>query len=400
MSSESSVAARPSRPPLSERLRAAPWGWIGYGACALLAVLSVVSDSQTILARADLSVPGKAGAITAWLLVLACMGLAARLPRWSVAAGIAATVVSLLPWVLPPGLFALVIIVFLVALRADAAAAVAVGAAIVLWLGVTAYRRPEIFGAMAWLLSSLIIVVALVGWSLGVSLRRRDAAERRAASLEGQAARVRERERQVLARELHDVVAHGLTLISMQATVMRIATKPEQLETARAAIERSSRESLEELKRLLQVLRASDVITDDASALRGASADDGAGLAEVVARLADDLRGVGHSVEAVCEVGTVPHSVELAADRVLREAMTNIVKHGGASTSCTLSVREVTGWLEIDVANEVRAERLADLGSTRLGIVGLAERVELLGGSLDAGLDGGRWRVRVRLPLL
>ena len=135
-------------------------------------------------------------------------------------------------------------------------------------------------------------------------------------------------------------------------------------------------------------------------ALRGASADDGAGLAEVVARLADDLRGVGHSVEAVCEVGTVPHSVELAADRVLREAMTNIVKHGGASTSCTLSVREVTGWLEIDVANEVRAERLADLGSTRLGIVGLAERVELLGGSLDAGLDGGRWRVRVRLPLL
>ena len=63
-------------------------------------------------------------------------------------------------------------------------------------------------------------------------------------------------------------------------------------------------------------------------------------------------------------------------------------------------MREVAGSLDIEVANEVRSERLADLGSTRLGIVGLAERVELLGGSLDAGLDGGRWRVKVLLPLI
>lgn len=382
------------------RLRAAPWGWIAYGAFLLLAVASTVSDVQSVLERPDFTPVERACAIAAMVLLLACMGLAARLPRWATAAGIATMAVATVPWYMPPGFFALAIIAFVAAQRADVVLAVVVGLATVTWAGVGAYLRPDVFQGVLWTLSLIVILPAAFGWALGVNRRRRDEAEQRADALELETTRVRERERQILARELHDVVAHGLTLISMQAAVMRITTKPDQLETARAAIERSSRESLEELKRLLQVLRASDVITDDASALRDASADDGGGLAQVVTRLAQDLRGVGHTVDVVCEVGVVPQSVELAADRVLREAVTNIVKHGGAATSCSLSVREVTGSLEIAVANEVRSERLADLGSTRLGIVGLAERVELLGGSFDAGLDGGRWRVRVRLPLI
>ena len=315
----------PARPSWSERLRAAPWGWIAYGAFMVLAVASTVTDAQTVVDRTDLTPVERACAITAMLFLLACIGLAARLPRWATAAGIAAMALAIVPWYLPPGFFCLAIIAFIAAQRADVVLAVVVVLASVIWGGVAAYLRPEVSQDLLWLMTLIVILPAACGWALGVNRRRRDAAEQRADALELETTRVRERERQILARELHDVVAHGLTLISMQAAVMRITTKPDQLETARAAIERSSRDSLEELKRLLQVLRASDVITDDASVVRDASADDERGLAEVVARLAQDLRGVGHTVDVVCEVGAVPQSVELAADRVLREAVTNIV---------------------------------------------------------------------------
>lgn len=315
----------------------------------VLAVASTVTDAQTVVDRTDLTPVERACAITAMLFLLACIGLAARLPRWATAAGIAAMALAIVPWYLPPGFFCLAIIAFIAAQRADVVLAVVVVLASVIWGGVAAYLRPEVSQDLLWLMTLIVILPAACGWALGVNRRRRDAAEQRADALELETTRVRERERQILARELHDVVAHGLTLISMQAAVMRITTKPDQLETARAAIERSSRDSLEELKRLLQVLRASDVITDDASVVRDASADDERGLAEVVARLAQDLRGVGHTVDVVCEVGAVPQSVELAADRVLREAVTNIVKHGErrprARSRCARSpVRSTSRW--------------------------------------------------------
>lgn len=388
-----------SRPSLKERARAWPWPRIAYGLFLLVAVGSFLSDVQTLSHREGMTTFTRSSAMVGSGLMVVTLGLALRHPRWAVVAGLGSMAAALAAWYLPPGLFALVFAVFATAMAADLALAAVFGVGIAIWTGAAGYLRPHVFTDLLWLLSLVIFLPAGFGWALGVARRRREEAERRASSLEGQATAVREQERRILARELHDVVAHGLTLISMQATVMRIATQPEQVETARAAIERSSRDSLDELKRLLKVLRASDVITDETSALREASVDDGAGLPELVERLADDLRGVGHTVEVVCDVGAVPQSVALAADRVLREGVTNIVKHGGAGTTCTLSVREVTSRLEIDVANDVRSERLADLGSTRLGIVGLAERIELLGGSLDAGLDRGHWRVRVRLPL-
>ncbi|MDO5712027.1 MAG: histidine kinase [Micrococcales bacterium] len=387
------------QPLWASRLRDWPWGHIAYVAIGLFAVASVASDIKIIAVRDGMPVPLRAVAIAGELLLLVCLALAGRYPRWAAVAGITAMAASLVAWYLPVGMLCLAVVVFIGAVRADAVIVAAITVAVVGWLGVAAYLEPRVWQGLAWVLPLLVVVPAVGGWALGVTRRRRDAAELRVDALEKESTRVRERERQVLARELHDVVSHGLTLISMQAAVMRITTDVDQLETARAAIERSSRESLDELKRLLKVLRASDVITDESAALHDVGVDESRGIAEVVQRLASDLRGVGHAVEVVCVVGSVPHSVELAADRVLREAVTNIVKHGGVSTTCALTVREVTGALHIDVANDVRTEHLADLGSTRLGIVGLVERVELLGGSLIAGLDGGRWHVRAKLPL-
>lgn len=369
---------------------------------SIFAVLAIGSDITGLAARQDLPSVERGVAIVGNLLLLSALGLAVRWTRAALVTAILAMIASLVAWQLPIGLFAFAVVIFVAALRRDLFVGVTIGIAVVAWLGASVVMRGTAnLQSTIRLVLLTVLVAGLVGWILGAEIRRGTAAERRAQALEIEAAEVRTRERQVLARELHDVVAHGLTLISMQAVVMRVTSKPEQREAARGAIERSSRESLEELKRLLQVLRASDVMTDDATvAQQGALEESSRSDVEaLVDRLAEDLRAVGHIVHVDCAVGPLAHSVQLAADRVLREATTNIVKHAGKGTTCRITVRDTGRTLVIDVANELRSERPAQLGSTRLGVVGLTERVELLGGSLSAGREGERWHMHALLPL-
>lgn len=296
---------------------------------------------------------------------------------------------------------------FVVMLRAQYRAGLVCLAGLAVFVVAFGLRKPDLVGPLAYLLGGFIMLTGGLGWVLRSTRRGRDVAEERARSLELEVSKVRERERRQLARELHDVVAHGLTLISMQATVMRISQDPGQVETARAAIERSSRDSLEELKRLLHVLRASEAVTDEPRRVNeldlpvsGADGEQsGAELTALAERLATELRAVGHSVTVDCAVGPVPRSVLLAADRVLREATTNIIKHAGKGTGVHITVRGADTQLVIDVDNELRSERITELGSSHLGVVGLTERVELLGGTLTAGQEADHWRVRATLPL-
>lgn len=376
---------------------------------------NLFSDIIYYAERDSMPVATRITAVASASLGLLAMTLAARWTRIATAVAILTLATSLVSHQLPYGLVMIAVFVFFAALRTDAVAGAMIGVASVVWLVGIALRSTERAELVAWTVVMLSLISGFVGWSLGATRRRNVVIEQRAAQLEAQVARVRQRERQSLARELHDVVAHGLTLISMQATVLRITPDPAMQETARDAIERSSRESLEELRRLLQVLRASDVIADEigepqASWLAAESSvqeahgeQDSHGrpmtdLSRLVDRLADDLRAAGHSVRVECSVGRLAPSVHLAADRVLREATTNIVKHGGASAACDMLVRDTPEGLVVEVANDIGGRALADFGSTGLGVIGLTERVELLGGRLEAGPDGGRWRVRAVLP--
>lgn len=374
---------------------------------------NLFSDIIYYAEQDSLPVATRITAVASACLGLLAMALALRWTRIATAVAILTLATSLLSHQLPYGLGVIAIFVFLAALRTDAVAGAMIGVASVAWLVGIALRSTERAELVAWTVLMLSLISGFMGWTLGATQRRNVVIEQRAAQLEAQVARVRQRERQSLARELHDVVAHGLTLISMQATVLRITPDPAMQETARDAIERSSRESLEELRRLLQVLRASDVIADEAGEPQAswpAEASEGAhegreshgrsttDLSRLVDRLADDLRAAGHSVRVECSVGRLAPSVHLAADRVLREATTNIVKHGGATAACEILVRDTPDGLVVEVANDIGGRAVADFGSTGLGVIGLTERVELLGGRLEAGPDGGRWRVRAVLP--
>lgn len=234
----------------------------------------------------------------------------------------------------------------------------------------------------------------LVGlmWVVGAAVRRRQAAELRVAELAEQAQLARERERSLLARELHDVVAHELTIIAMQATLMRMSTEPDDVAAARQVIEETSRRALDELKRLLLVLRTSDVLPETAAAQQ-------ASVASVVQAIAEQLRGLGHEVTASCQAGALPRSVELAADRVLRETATNIVKHSPEGSSVSIEVVDDGAALSIVVANTVTDHRArGSISSTHLGLPGLEERLSLLRGTFSAGREGDRWVVRSVIP--
>jgi len=246
-------------------------------------------------------------------------------------------------------------------------------------------------GVFAWLL--VVIVVA----ELVRSQRERFAEAMRMRAEEGR--RRASEERLGFARELHDVLAHNISLINVQAGVALhlIDTQPEQARAALAAIKDASKETLRELRATLGVLRQVD------EGVPRAPAPSLARLDELIARL-----GVaGLTVRTRIEGAPVPlpARVDLAAYRIVQEALTNVYRHAGPVTA-TVEIGYAEDELVIQVDNDAGAtgavigNAAAGLPSTGTGIAGMRERAETLGGELSAGpRPGGGFRVRARLPL-
>jgi signal transduction histidine kinase len=204
-------------------------------------------------------------------------------------------------------------------------------------------------------------------------------------------------ERLRLARELHDVVAHAMSVIAVQSGVgAHVAdTQPQEAAKALAAIEATSRAALTELRRLLGVLRRDSEPQGDLTPVPGLADLDGL-LAEVAkAGLAVRLRVEGTPSQ-------LPAGVDLSAYRIVQEALTNVVKHAGPARA-----QVVVGYRDQDVTVEVTDDGRGVEASTGdgqamvgHGLIGMRERVAAFGGDLEVGPgpDGG-FRVAARLPL-
>ena len=247
-------------------------------------------------------------------------------------------------------------------------------------------------------------------WALGVAFRNRRAAsdarvreaDERAEAERQIAARVLAEERLRIAHELHDVVAHSMSVIAVQAGIGAhvLDEQPEQARAALDAISATSRGTLTEMRRLLGVLRDSNGARSPGPA---------PGLVDLP-QLVDEVRAVG--VPAILHVeGTADHvqaGVELSAYRVVQEALTNVIKHAGTPTRVDVAVRYLPRSLVIEVVDDGRglATRSNDEHPGRPpdgsghGLVGMRERVELWGGELSVGpAPGGGYRVKALLPL-
>jgi signal transduction histidine kinase len=249
------------------------------------------------------------------------------------------------------------------------------------------------------------LVIFLTAWVLGDNLQARRARtaalEERAARLEREqadaAARAVQEERARIARELHDVVAHSMSVMVVQAGAARrsVDRDVEAAREAMVAIEQTGRQALDEMRRLLGVLRR-----DDDESLARAPPPSVRHLDAHVTQFRE--AGLPVDLEDEGEPRDLAAGLDLSAYRIVQEALTNVLKHAGQATA---AVRLCYGdrTLELQVRDDGRGMAAALVGAPPgggNGLVGMRERVALYGGELSAGpCRGGGYEVRATLPL-
>ncbi|WP_030198400.1 sensor histidine kinase [Streptomyces sp. NRRL S-87] len=240
------------------------------------------------------------------------------------------------------------------------------------------------FGTVAW-------VVALFAAAELVRVRR----ERRARERTERAAAARrraDRERLRIARELHDVLAHSISVINVQAGVglALLDADPEQARTALTTIKAASKEALGEVRQVLDALRTP-----------GAAPRAPAPGLDRLPELVEQAAAAGLTVEVErtgAQGGALPPGADLAAFRIVQEALTNVVRHSAARTARVRVVRTRDA-LELTVADDGPATG-GDAGGSGTGLTGMRERAAALGGTIEAGpRPTGGFAVRAVLPL-
>jgi signal transduction histidine kinase len=246
-----------------------------------------------------------------------------------------------------------------------------------------------------------VLIFLVAPWGAGRALRQRD---REAKDLTAQVGAL-EHEREVLAREavlaerariareLHDVVAHSLSVIAIQADAAEGALDkdPDRAREPLAAVKHTAREALTEMRHLLGLLR------DDTG--EGLCLEPQPGLGALGA-LVEQVRAAGLAVDLTVtgDAQPLPAGTDLSAYRLVQEALTNTLKHAGA-TRASVAVRHTEQRVELTVLDDGTADVAAPSDGGGHGLIGMQERVALYGGTLQVGpTPGGGYHVLASLP--
>jgi signal transduction histidine kinase len=306
---------------------------------------------------------------------------------------------------------------FTVAERCDRRTSIA--AALAAAAGITALILVKVGvpAGLSGLVQSLLSV--FVAWLIGTWAQERrryigsveERAERAEHEREARAALAVTEERERIARELHDVVAHHVSVIVIQAgaALRSLDPRPEDARTALRAIDASGRQAMTEMRRMLGILGGART--------SGSPSPDGAAAVTADGRLApmpglgrlgellEHVRATGQRVELTV-TGTVrplDPGVDLAAYRIVQEALTNTLKHAPGG-HVTVTIGYGTALLAIEVIDDggrgrTTADGLGHEGEDGRGLIGMVERTALFGGTLEAGRHGRGFRVAARIPL-
>jgi signal transduction histidine kinase len=236
-------------------------------------------------------------------------------------------------------------------------------------------------------------LVQLTVWIAADSIRRRRAYS---ASLRERSLREALSEQRLqIARELHDIVSHAMSVVAVQAGVGShlIATRPDEAAKSLRAIETTARAALSETRSLLSVMRDDDYDLASRSPVPGLD-----NLRALAQRVADAGQPVTLRVEGHPRV--LPQSLELSIYRVVQEALTNVVKHAAPPVKATVVIRyDDDRGVVVEVTDDGRGTGNKRSHGGGHGLAGMRERVSLLGGELSAGpRAGGGYRVMARLP--
>ena len=420
-------SSRAARPPLTKRMRAGHWLAIDFvvAGFAALCDLAVIDHG--------LEMAGRGGLPTALLLAAAAaapMAMRRRAPTMALGA-------------------LLVLAVLLSRLTFSVTAAIFLAAAYVLYTVTVASSKRSGVTALGLVLATMVVIgsagprqdpgtgpgvlipvalASIIAWMSGYSVRQRRLYVVRLQHQAASSAVAEERLR--IARELHDVVAHSMSVIAVQAGYGQyvIDTSPDGARDALGAIQATSRDALEEMRRMLGVLRQQDIAPiprqtvslgrDDSLGAGSApmARTDAAPLAPApgladLARLINRTGGAGVRVTLGVsgKARLVPSGIDLSAYRIIQEALTNVVKHAGPSACCTVNLYYGVTTLDVRVLDDGGgapgtaagrgAPRTPAIGAGH-GIVGMRERVNLCGGTFKAGpLAEGGFLVAATLPV-
>ncbi|MEE6262662.1 sensor histidine kinase [Plantactinospora sonchi] len=349
---------------------------------------------------------GAAGPV--WLDVVTAVAGCALVPVALIRPVVGGLALSVLAAVSPVATPAATFAAFHVARRRPFVPAVAVSVAGVVGHAVQGWWQPAPGLPYGWLLLlTLLAYAALLGWgtwgqaraALVISLRER---ARRAEAEQGRRvieARLAERTR--LAREMHDVLAHRLSLLAVYAGALeyRPDSAPERLSAAAGVIRTGVHQALDELREVITLLRQDPADTGPDGP--GPTLDD-------VPRLVGEARGAGLVVDLEDRIGLPVEMTAVTgrtAYRVVQEALTNARKHAVGQPVAVTLAGEPDGTLTVDVRNPLTPDPPdaepsdADLPGAGLGLLGLTERVSLAGGRLDHAVDAtGAFHLHVELP--
>lgn len=258
---------------------------------------------------------------------------------------------------------------------------------------------PHIIGELITTTMAAALVLAIgygVGSRRAVKAAARERVEAAAREEEARLGRARTSERTRIAREMHDVLAHRISLVAMHAGALtyRLDLSQEERRSVTETIERNAREALSELREVLGVLR-----DPDQSAGPQALPERPQPTLRDLPALIAEARTLGTALEVTDDSGEPPERVGRAAYRIVQESLTNARKHApGEPVRVTLSGAPASG-LRVEVSHPLPGGAHTPPPGAGVGLLGLRERVALLGGSLDAGREDGDWVVRARLPL-
>ncbi len=301
--------------------------------------------------------------------------------------------------------FAGAIAVFTVAVHRRAAVALAYGAISIAITPVLLAIQPDDPDSPYWVevVIGVLATGAVIAWGMFVRSRRqlvlslKDRAERAEAEQQLRVEQARQHERARIAREMHDVLAHRISLLSLHAGALEFHpdASPEEVARAAGVIRASAHDALEDLRKVIGVLRA--------EAGDGDPEPPQPTLADVPA-LIEESRQAGMQVRLECELpdpGAVPAATGRSAYRIVQEGLTNARKHArGAAVEVTVAGTAGTR-LTIEIRNRlpVGVAAASEIPGTGTGIVGLAERASLAGGRLEHGRTAsGDYRLWVWLP--
>lgn len=343
----------------------------------------------------DVGWPEAAAGVGAFVLVALrrrhTLGLLATAMVW--------TTVHIVIWDRPtPMVFAVLVLLATACVRLDRWQAIGLGAVVAAWLYViglvtnrTEYGDARAVIGIAWSAVAVGIADATRSWR---SYKETSQAQVRSAVLaaEAEASRQVSEERLVIARELHDLLAHNLSVMNVQtgAALHLLRSDPDQAETSLTTARAAGRTVLDELRELLVVLRR-DGDSDDAPTSSLPSADD-------VTDLVDTMRATGLNVRWNRSGAPRPLSpvASLAAYRIVQEGLTNAAKHGDGDVDLATSWDD--GGLTIVIDNRTSADSDTSGAGTGLGLVGMRERATVNGGRLTTDIHDHRFVVVAWIP--